>query len=75
MIQVHITTALLIYLSCVLAFLIFIWAKGCLKKRHKKMTPPLHVLTVCEYCQYAYLATAVYAISRCPQCRSYNRIH
>lgn len=73
MITVKFTSALLIYLCCFLIFLLSLGIGAYLKKRRRKAIEPLRALTICEYCQFAYLSLTTHPVSRCPQCLSYNR--
>ena len=72
MIQVEMSTALIIYLGLALGLCFGIWLHTHKKTRKKQPLPPLHTLVECEYCHFSFLGESVDNVSKCPQCHSLN---
>lgn len=72
MIEVSLTTALMIYLCLTLGTLLAIWGIHHYLSRKSKLDVAQHQLYVCEYCQFCYLDEQSKAVTRCPQCKSFN---
>lgn len=75
MIEVSLTTALMIYLFMTLGCLFGLWGLQHYLRRKDKLITVQPQLYVCEYCQFCYLDEQLKPVTRCPQCRSFNRKH
>lgn len=73
MIEVSLTTALMIYLCLTLGSLLLIWGLHHYFSRKSKLIIEKHQLYMCEYCQFCYLEEISKSVTRCPQCRSFNQ--
>jgi hypothetical protein len=75
MIEVSMITAAMLYLAITLGVLLGIWSYHHYRSRSKKMIILEEELRLCEYCHFAYLSDRAKAITKCPQCASYNRTY
>lgn len=73
MIEVHVGTALLLYLGALLFFIFGVWIYSHLTAKRKKGLPPSSQLAICEYCHFAYLADPLKQVSQCPACKLLNK--
>lgn len=73
MIEVKMTTALLIYLGALLFFFLGMWIYTHLKQRTKKGACPPYQLAVCEFCHFAYLIDSSAKVNKCPSCTLLNK--
>lgn len=73
MIEVSEVTAFMLYLCLTLGSILGFWAFQHYVQRHKKMSINEQQLYICEYCQFCYLEDFVKPVTRCPQCKSYNK--
>lgn len=73
MIQISITTAIIIYLSLSLLLLFSLWLKHNNERRQRTPQAPLSQLYICEYCHFPYLGETEVPVTRCPQCSSMNK--
>ncbi len=64
---------MVLYLGVTLCVLLGVWLSHHYKNRGKKLMLNAEELLVCEYCHCAYLAEVSQAVTRCPDCRSYNK--
>ena len=73
MIPVGISMAVLIYLFMTLAGVLFLWVRFERSEAFKKyQTHPKEVWN-CTVCTYTYVDSLHRDLSRCPQCKSWNR--
>lgn len=73
MIPVDISTAVLIYLSVTLIVVMCVWVRFERSEAFKKyQTHPKEVWS-CTVCTYTYVDSLHQQLSRCPQCKSWNR--
>ena len=73
MIETTLSTVLMIYLLLTLGILLALWATRHYKRRKIKLLCVAEQIACCEYCQYSYLKKIAATLSRCPQCKSFNR--
>lgn len=73
MIELTTNTAIMLYLSLTLSTLLGLWVYHHYSTRSKKVDISDQELHVCEYCHFAYLDEIETPITRCPQCKSYNK--
>ena len=73
MIEISPITALMLYLCLTLGTLFGIWGYHHLRGRKKKIVVIEKKLFICEYCNNAYLDGIVSALTKCPQCGSFNK--
>ncbi len=74
MIELAPDTAFLAYLATTLTVLLGFWVNHLYSAKKRKLVFDEQTLTVCEYCHCGYLATTGDQISRCPQCKSLNKM-
>ena len=72
MIELSATTAFMVYLGLTLAVLLGLWIYQHYSTKNKTIVPAEQELSICEFCHFAYLKDSVKAVSKCPQCRSFN---
>lgn len=75
MIPLTIPSALLLYLLLTTLSILGWWFWEHWTNRHQSLSLAEERLQVCEFCQFAYLAPRSKQISRCPQCRSLNKLN
>lgn len=73
MIELNTNTAIMLYLLITLTTLLGLWIYQHYSTRFKKVNVSDQVLHVCEYCHFAYLEGIETEITRCPQCKSFNK--
>jgi len=73
MIEVTAANAALLYLGATLAVLFGLWALYHYRTLRRIILSSPEELLVCEYCHFAYMAEATLKVTRCPQCRSFNK--
>ena len=73
MFELTTTTALMLYLIATLAPLLCLWGYQHFRRRQHKIVTEQNDLRVCEFCQFAYLGEKGTALSKCPQCLSFNK--
>jgi hypothetical protein len=73
MFAVDISTAVLIYLSVTLLGVIFIWVRFERSRAFRKYDVHPKEVWNCEICTYTYVDSLHQTLSRCPQCKSWNR--
>jgi hypothetical protein len=73
MIEISLTTALMIYLCMTLGALLGMWGLQHYFSRKTKLEVAQHQLFLCEYCQFCYLEDPQKEVTRCPQCHSFNQ--
>jgi hypothetical protein len=72
MIQISLTTALVLY-SAVLGFLmLMIWVLAEVSTRRTHRVHEQQFLWRCVFCGYVYLDETAEALSQCPRCRNYS---
>lgn len=73
MIELSPTTAVNLYLALTLTLLLSLWGFHHYSTRRKKIIAEDNELLVCEFCHFAYLAEIGKAVTKCPQCTSFNK--
>ncbi len=73
MIPVDISTAVLIYLSATLLAVIIVWVRFERGGSFKKYQVHPKEVWNCSVCTYTYVDSLHRELSRCPQCKSWNR--
>lgn len=72
MIEMNCSTALMVYLCFTMGVLLLFWTITHYLTRKQKIICVEEEIVTCEYCQFSYLKNIGKAISKCPQCHSYN---
>ncbi len=75
MIEVSLTTAIMLYLTLTLVVLLGLWSYQHYTSRFKKIIISDQELFVCEYCLFAYVADGTKPVTQCPQCQSFNKFN
>lgn len=73
MIELSSENALLLYLGITLSMLLGLWLHGHFHSRKKKIVISEQKLQVCEFCHFPYLDNLSKEITKCPQCKCYNK--
>lgn len=73
MIEVSLTTVIMLYLCLTLLILLGLWTYQHYLTRHKKVIVSEQQLFLCEYCASAYVADSSRPVTRCPDCKSLNK--
>ncbi len=73
MIEISPATAAVCYLGATLFTILGIWLYNHYSSKKRERMPLANKLTVCEFCHFAYLDSSEKKITKCPQCRSFNR--
>lgn len=73
MIPVDISTAVLIYLTVTLLGVIFVWVRFERSTAFKKYQVHPKEVWNCTVCTYTYVDSLHRDLSKCPQCKSWNR--
>lgn len=73
MIETTLSTIVMIYLLLTLGLLLGLWAVRHYQRRKIKFLCVEEHIACCEYCHYSYLKKIASSLSRCPQCKSFNR--
>ena len=73
MIPVDISTAVLIYLTVALLGVILVWVRFERGTAFKKYQVHPKEVWNCSVCTYTYVDSLHQELSRCPQCKSWNR--
>lgn len=73
MIPVSIATAVLIYLTVTLLGVIIVWVRFERSRSFKKYQVHPKEVWNCSVCTYTYVDSLHQDLSKCPQCKSWNR--
>lgn len=73
MIELTISTAIMLYLSLTLLIVLGFWGFHHYYARKKKIFSFEQALCQCEYCHYAYLEDSIKKVNQCPQCGLFNK--
>lgn len=73
MIKVDITTAIFLYLMSALGVVFFLWIFFEKKAVLPKFVREEADVWECSICTHIYVDSTHHEISRCPQCKSYNK--
>jgi len=73
MIEITPITGLMLYLCLTLGTLFGVWMYFHFRRRKQKIVIIEKKLFVCEYCNNAYLDGIANALTKCPQCGSFNK--
>lgn len=72
MIQITLTTALVIYGAVIVSGLALLYVASELRARHVYRVLEKQFLWRCAFCGYLYLDESALVLSQCPRCESYN---
>lgn len=72
MIQLDLSTALCIYLSCNVVAILLLWVFYGYRKREVVFKEDKEYVWHCSICAQTYIDSRDEHVSRCPQCGSYN---
>ena len=74
MIQISLTTALVLYSSVLLILLLLIWIYTEVSVRRSYRVLEKQFLWRCVFCGYIYLDEAAETLSQCPRCHSFSSV-
>jgi phage FluMu protein Com len=74
MIQISLTTALVLYSSVLLILLLLIWIYTEVSVRRSYRVLEKQFLWRCVFCSYIYLDEAAETLSQCPRCHSFSSV-
>jgi len=72
MIQISLTSALILYSTILGCLILFIWTYTEIRVRRSHRVLEKQFLWHCVFCGYIYLDEAAETLSRCPRCHSYS---
>ena len=73
MIRLDVSTAVFLYVMSALLVIFFLWIFFEKKAALPKFTREEADVWECSICGYTYVDSLHHEISRCPQCKSYNK--
>lgn len=74
MIELTWATAFLLYLLAALFSLFALWLKAHFDQKKRKIVLSRQLITVCEFCQNPYISLNGESLTRCPLCKSINKL-
>lgn len=73
MIEISYQAAFTLYLCMTVAVVLGFWIARHFSTKNRKLVVEEKELKTCEYCHFAYLDERGKEVTRCPQCRSFNK--